>query len=139
MDYGSGNDKLYDLVGRSNQFASRNDEPSKTVQSDAEDADINTIVRRFGLTGQLPQSLRLPEYGDYDLVSDYHSALLAIQDADAQFMSLPADVRSRFDNDAGRFFDYAADPSNIDGLRELGLAKPKPVEIIPAGGVDKPE
>ncbi|WNK14769.1 MAG: internal scaffolding protein [Microvirus sp.] len=125
-----GNEKLYDLKARSDAAGLLCTDPSKTVQSDAEDADINTIVRRFGLTGTMPQGLKVPEYGDYDLVSDFHSALIAVEEARVNFMAMPANVRAEFGNDPGSFLHFASDPANIDALRDLGLAKPKPVDII---------
>lgn len=133
-----GNELLYDLKGRSDEASLTCKDPSKAVQDAADDADINTIVRRFGLTGHLPQSLRLPEYGDYDHVIDYHSAQLAILEADREFMSIPAEIRARFDNDPGNFFAFSSDPGNIDALRDLGLAKAKPVEQSPAPPEDVP-
>ena len=41
------------------------DDPSLAVQSDADDCDINVIVRRFGLTGTMPMSGRVPQYGAF--------------------------------------------------------------------------
>ena len=51
---------------------------SKTKQSFQEEADINTIVRRFGLTGQLPSGIQAPTYGDFTEVTDFHTAMNAI-------------------------------------------------------------
>jgi len=134
-----GNEKLYDFKARSDETATECKDPSLTVQSDAVDADINTIVKRYGITGQMPQALRLPEYSDYEDVFDFHSAQLAILEGEKQFMSLPADIRAKFENDAGQFFSYAANPDNIDGLRELGLAKPlAPAPEPVVTEVDKP-
>ena len=133
-----GNEKIYDFVRRSADAGLVCSDPSLAVQSARDDADINTIVRRFGLTGTLPQSLRLPEYGDYDAVYDYHSAQLAIVQADREFMTIPAEIRAKFDNDPGSFFLYAADPANIDGLREMGLAKENQAEILPAVSAPPP-
>lgn len=45
------------------------DDESLAQQHMAEDADINVIVKRFGLTGQLPQGHRMPEFGDFTGVS----------------------------------------------------------------------
>lgn len=131
-----GNEKLYDFVARSNESAVKEFDPSKTVQSDLEDSDINTIVRRFNITGQIPQGLRLPEYGDYDAVMDYQSALHALMDAEDNFMSIPGEIRAKFDHDPGKYLDFVSNPDNLEALREMGLAKPVPVEFIPAGDVD---
>lgn len=100
--------------------------PEKTLaqQSQKEEADINTIVRRFGITGQLPQGVRVPSYGDFDGVSDYREALEAVESAKDSFMRMPAAVRARFDNDPGAFVDFCSDPGNLEELRRLGLAVP---------------
>ncbi|QCQ85030.1 internal scaffolding protein [Blackfly microvirus SF02] len=120
-----GNELQYDLKGRSEQFSSHPEGKSLTVQADADDADINTIVRRFGLTGVMPQGLVPPTYADFDEVFDFHSAQIAVARASEMFMAMPADIRNRFMNDPQVFLDYAENPANIDGLRELGLAVPK--------------
>lgn len=103
-----------------------NNEPSMTVQSQAQEADINFIVRQFGITGKLPQGVRVPSYGDFDSVDDYQSAIAAIRSAESSFALMPADVRAKFDNDAGRFVDFCSDSSNLDEMRKLGLAVPAP-------------
>lgn len=102
-------------------------DPSRTSQADAPSADINNIVREFGLTGNLPQGVRIPTYEDYtDAVEDYQTAANALREADAAFLALPASVRSRFHNDPQAFLEYATKPENLDGLREMGLAPPPP-------------
>lgn len=114
------------------------DDLSLTVQSEADDADINTIVRRFGLTGELPKGLRAPVYGDFTGVVDYQSALNAIDEADSVFLQLPAEVRSRFDNDAAKFVDFCSNDANRSELTKLGLIVPPATPASPAAG-DKPE
>lgn len=101
-------------------------EPSLTQQSQAAEADINEIVRRFGLTGKLPENVRVPTYGDFDgVVDDYQSALNAIRSAEESFMAMPADVRARFNNDPGLFVEFCSDPENLPEMRKLGLAVPE--------------
>jgi len=106
---------------------------SLTVQSEKDDCDINTLVKRFKLTGEMPQVDRLPANGDFTGVVDYHSAMNAIIEADDVFMSLPADTRSRFNHDAGYFVAFCSDAKNLPELREMGLAKPAeaPLEPLP--------
>lgn len=106
------------------------DDASLAVQSACDDCDINTIVRRFGLTGQLPMGVRMPTYGDFSGVSDYRDALTAIELANDAFMAYPADVRARFKNDPALFVDFCSDPANVDELRKLGLA-PMPEHPLP--------
>ena len=97
---------------------------SLTVQDAADECDINYIVRRYGITGQLPTALHPPTYGDFVGISDYQTALNAINAADDAFMEMPANVRSRFDNDAGKFVEFCSDPANRDEMLKLGLLDP---------------
>lgn len=103
------------------------DDPSLAVQAERDECDINTIVRRFGLTGDLPVGVRRPSYGDFTGVSDYRSALEMLELANQSFYSMPAEVRSRFDNDPALFVDFCSDPSNLEEMRKLGLAVEQPV------------
>jgi len=101
-------------------------DPSRAIQSQAAEADINTIVRNFGVTGRVPQAVRLPEYGDFSGIDDYQSALHAVMDAERSFMALPAAVRSKFQNNPQAFASFCLDPANLEELRKLGLAASPP-------------
>lgn len=143
-----GNEFLYDFKKRSDDAAAHNDGPSLTVQSEAEDADLNVIVARFGLTGRMPESVRVPSYGDFTgAPSDYFQALEFVESARDSFMTMPADVRARFDNDPGVFLAYSDRFSSGDGdvvkmFQDVGLAKivqksentPNPVDVPPVKG-----
>lgn len=129
-----GNEKLYDAVARSDESAALSgyNGPSLTVQSDAEATDINNIVRAFGIGAKMPDALRMPEYGDYsDIPDDYLKATMFVEDAQEQFMRIPAEVRAHFDNDPGIFMQAALDPNNLEKFRELGLAKPLALDNAP--------
>lgn len=123
----------YDPDKASNDAALVCADPSLTVQASAEEADINTIVRRFGLTGEIPVSNRVPFPNDvsFDELLDYRTAWDRLIAAQRSFNSLPAQVRATFSHDPMAFADYAADPSNIDQLRTWGLAPPKAAEPPP--------
>lgn len=100
---------------------------SLTVQSQAEDADINVLMRRFGLTGKMPEDVRVPQYGDFTQVMDYRSALDALRSADESFAELPADVRGRFRNDPQLLLEFCSDANNRAEAQRLGLLKAQPV------------
>lgn len=111
--------------------------PTLTKQAFQEECDINVIVRRFGLTGQLPVGVRMPQFGDFSEVTDFHEALNAVRVAEESFLAMPAEVRARFGNDPGQFVDFVADDRNRDEAVKLGLVErplPAPVkpEVAPA-------
>lgn len=107
-------------------------DPSKAIQAQKDEADINNIVRNFGVTGRLPDNIRVPTYGDFDLVNDYRSAIEIAKEAEKSFMSLDASVRARFENDPQQFLDFCDDPANLEEMRKLGLAVPAPVPDSPS-------
>lgn len=111
----------YDRNSASDDSGLMCSDPSLAQQQFREDSDINTIVKRFNLTGELPQGVSAPQYGDFEQVVDYHSALNLVIAADAAFMALPAHVRARFDNNAGLFVDFISDENNRAEAESLGL------------------
>ena len=121
-------------------------EPTLTQQHCKDECDINHIVARFGVTGELPvnPNARQPTYGDFTGISDYRQALDAVMAADEAFMALPAKIRERFDNDPALFVDFCSstDPDDRSLAIELGLIPPpaKPDGVIPSpDGVANPE
>lgn len=113
-------------------------EPSKTIQSGKDDADINVIVRRFNVTGQLPPPGRIPQYGDYTGVTDFHTAMNVVRQAEEAFLSLPAVVRLRFGNDPQQFLEFCQDSKNNDELRKMGLANPEDTAMLSPKPEDRP-
>lgn len=109
-----------DFDDRSEKTGLACEDKSLAVQSDADDADINTIVRRFGLTGQLPQNVRVPMQDDFVEAMSFQEAQNAMIDADRSFMRMPADVRARFQNDPGQFVEFCSNPDNLEEMRKLG-------------------
>ena len=107
-------------------------EPTLAQQSFKDECDINTILNKFAITGELPSNVRMPQYGDFTGISDYQTALNAVLEADEAFMSLPASVRARFDNDAAAFVDFCSDETNRDEAVKLGLVPPRESEVPPA-------
>lgn len=124
----------YDLDAASNEAGLSCEDESRAKQAFKDECDINTIVRRFNLTGQLPSSVhRAPQYGDFEEVVDYQTALNTVIAAQGAFNALPAAVRSRFGNDPAAFVDFCSDSANLDQLRDWGLAVQPPVSS-PAPG-----
>lgn len=114
----------YDGDAVSLESATDSGGPSLTQQQFQEECDINTIVRQFGLTGELPNNVKMPQFGDFEGIFDYQSALNMVIAADDAFMSLPADVRARFHNNPQALVEFCSKPENLDEMRKLGLAVP---------------
>lgn len=120
-----------DAVSRETGVACPPDE-SQTQQQFAEDADINTIVRRFGLTGEMPQNFHTPLLGDFSQVHDFQSAMNVVRAAEESFLTLPPDLRARFNNDPNALIHFMSDPSNATEAERLGLT-PKTPELDRTG------
>lgn len=101
-------------------------EPSLAKQSFREECDINEIVRRFGVTGELPQGVVAPAYAEYDDVWDFQTAMNAVVHAQESFNAMPAATRDRFQNDPQKFLEFFADERNRAEGEKLGLVMPKP-------------
>ena len=99
----------YDTMEASNDAGLDCQDPTLAQQNFRDECDINTIVKRFGITGQLPENVRMPTYGDFLQVNDFHSAMNAVAAAGEAFDAMPADVRARFNNDPGAFVDFCSD------------------------------
>lgn len=112
-------------------------DPDESVvqQQFAAESDINEIVRRFGLTGELPNGIDMPVSGDFSEVEDFQSAMNMIRQAQESFLLLPADVRERFSNDPARVISFLDDPNNREEAIKLGIvAKPieRPRDVVAA-------
>lgn len=98
-----------------------------TKQNFKAECDVNNIVARAKKTGLVNHVSRYNgQYGDFSEPVDYQSALNFMMEASDVFMSLPSNIRKKFDNDPGQFLSFAEDPANKDQMRELGLLPPLP-------------
>lgn len=103
-----------------------NEQNNRTKQEFAEEVDINTLLKRFAITGHLPTGVRMPTYDDFTEVYDFHSAANAIAQANQAFMQMPAEVRERFGNDPARFLAFCDNEENRPEAEKLGLVDPRP-------------
>jgi len=113
----------YDAKAVSRSCALDTGTSTKVIQSARDDADINVIVKRFNVTGQLPQLNREALNVDLDEVVDYRTAMQFVRQAAEQFMSLPSTLRERFQNDPQEFMAFMDDPENAAEAEKLGLLK----------------
>lgn len=102
------------------QIAFQADSPY-TDQSFKEEADINTIMKRYQSTGELPvlddPSNNFLDVSDYDFTEHMN----AVTEAREMFAALPSTLRDRFYNSPAHFLDFVENPRNRTELAELGL------------------
>lgn len=102
-----------------------------------DETDINTIVERFHITGELPTTVRMPTYADFGGPFDFQTAMNAIRSAEESFAAMPANVRARFHNNPAEFVDFCDDPENLSEARRLGLVPAAEVKKAPE--TEKPQ
>ena len=113
----------YDTIAASNESGLACEEPTLAQQQYKDESDINNILRQFNITGQLPVALS-PRYGDFTGISDYKTALDRVIAADEEFMSLPAELRARFDNEPANLIEFLDNEGNRAEAEKLGLVAP---------------
>lgn len=118
----------YDRMQASDESGLRCEDVSLAKQAFADECDINTIVRRFGLTGELPAAFKAPSYGDFEEVADFHTAMQAVRDAQESFMSMPPELRARFHNDPQELVEFVASEDNRAEAVKLKLVPEAVVE-----------
>jgi len=131
----------YDMNKVSDETGLECKDPSLAQQHMKDECDINVIVERFGVTGELPTVPIPPQYGDFSGITDYHSAINAVRASEEAFMALPAKIRARFDHDPNALLQFLNDPINRDEAIEIGLIDGEPVvaPIVSAVETPKPE
>lgn len=114
--------KAYDRDAVSDETALRcPPEEDMTRQEFKDETDINTILRRFNISGELPQNVRMPTYGDFEGITSYHDAANVMRAAEESFNAMPAEIRERFGNDPAAFVEFCEQPENLEEARRMGL------------------
>lgn len=127
----------YDVRAVSRASAVKTGTECRVKQSFKEECDINTLVKRFGLTGHIPKDVRMPVHADFSNITDYQSLLNVKRAADEAFMAMPAEIRDRFANDPARLVRFCSEVDekgnyvNLAEMRRLGLANPEKVAPPP--------
>lgn len=92
-----------------------------------DECDINVIVKRFGLTGEMPEAFGIPLSGDFSAATDFQTSMQLVRQAEEAFLTLPAELRAEFGNDPQELLSFLENPENRDKAIELGLVA-RPVE-----------
>lgn len=98
-----------------------NQDISRCEQSKLAECNINEIMKRArkGIPPRIQENRGC--YGDFSDRMDFMEALTRVADAKSDFMSLPSEVRTKFDNDVSKLIEFIADPANAEQAQELGL------------------
>lgn len=128
----------YDTNQASDESGLECKDETRTKQSFKDEVNINTIVKRFGLTGQLPQNVRIPQYGDYTDILDYHTAMTVVVGAQREFAKLPANMRARFGHDPEEFVRFCLNEDNREELKKMGLIKATETPPAPPAAAPEP-
>lgn len=98
-----------------------NTEKSLTQQQFKDHTDINKIMERYQKTGELPGADRQGIFADVSEITDYHSSVQKVLDAQAAFMLLDPTLRNKFGNDPGQMLAFIQDPRNFEEAVKLGI------------------
>lgn len=131
---------MYDPRAESDAAAVDTGEDTLVQQSFKDEVDVNTIARRFGITGAMAGvAAGQPMYGDFTGISDFDSAVAMVEDARRRFMSLPAEVREEFGNNPGNLVRFANE-ATPEEFAEFFAPEPVAEVVAPvAPVVDQPE
>jgi phage internal scaffolding protein len=95
---------------------------SLTQQHFKEECDVINIIKRHDRNGIIEHVQRgQARYGDFSEVEDYREALDLVRDAQDEFMTIPSDIRKKFDNDPGKFYEFVSNPDNKEELKTMGF------------------
>jgi len=97
---------------------------SLTQQHFKEECDVINIIKRHDRNGIIEHVQRgQARYGDFSEVADYREALDLVRDAQDEFMTIPSDIRKKFDNDPGKFYEFVSNPDNKEELKTMGFVQ----------------
>lgn len=120
------------------KFALICNDASKAQQHKKKECDINRIMDKYAKTGILGnpydmKNARKPIFADFTMQGDYHAMLNTITNANKAFMSLPPQLRQKFENDPKKAMDFVSDRANTMEAVRLGLV---PKSVLPRLVVD---
>lgn len=111
------------------------------TQSLKDEVDINKIMEKIA-KGQMMENLKEGIFEDISEYNGLEEAFIKVQNAKEDFMTLPAEIREKFDNDPVELINFLENAENRAEAEKLGIIQPrKPVEEAaqpaitpPAGG-----
>lgn len=120
----------------SSNYAYRSDKPSRTVQSEKDLFNPNSVMKQY--RRDRDKSVFERRKGIYaDIsglsgMSSFSDVVSRMDSINELFMTLPALERERLGNDPMKFLDYVNNPANLEWLAKHGFVElsKKPDEIV---------
>lgn len=109
-----------------------------TKQEFVKDCDVNLILARcLRMGAPIPGADVQAVFADVSSVGDFADCVRRVKAAEEAFLTLPAEIRSEFGNDATNLVAFLEDPANRARAIELGLVS-KPVEPLAPSSAGSP-
>lgn len=97
-----------------------------TRQEFKDECDINSIMRRYQSTGELPHlNLGTAQFLDVSSSLVFQESMNFIAEAQSMFNDLPSAIRDRFHNDPSQFLEFCSNGDNRKELAQMGLLSPE--------------
>lgn len=102
----------------------------RTKQSFTEEANINSIMKKFHRTGELVNPAKISDrkafYGDVSGIGDFQQMKNTVLEAEVHFGNLPSEIRTRFNNKPNELVEFLKDDANKEEAIKLGIVNPDP-------------
>jgi len=97
--------------------------PSRTQMQYKDQVNVNNIMKKFKKTGSITHLRNAKEgvYADLTQITDYAESLMQIKKADEAFLSIPSEIRNKFQNNPANLISYLKDPKNTEEAIKHGL------------------
>lgn len=99
------------------------DSPSMAEPQHKNECDINRIMAKFRVTGQLPVTQKAPQYGDFTSVGDATETHIRADDLAARLESLSPDLRAEIARAGGVDRWLSLSPDNVKRLDSDSLSR----------------
>lgn len=84
------------------------DDINEFISSFREQTDMSYIIKKLAMGDSSVLTSKTPMFGDFtEMPKTYAESLQLVMDKEKQFMSLPLEVRNKFDNDFKKWFATA--------------------------------
>lgn len=97
--------------------------PSLTEQCHMDECKVQNILKKYRETGRLEHTAKYEgTYMDFANAPDYTEAQIIIANAKSMFETVPASIRSQFDNNPMKYVEFMQDENKRDEIEAMGLS-----------------